>query len=71
MDILKLELLFTQKFKIIKQIKTPYKVFHKCFLKKDFFGVFMFFLPHLLALESHWFGSVCALLHLKFPRNKI
>ena len=27
----------------------------------------MFFYPHLPSLESHWFGSMCALLHLKFP----
>ena len=50
MDILKLELLFTQKFKIIKQIKTPYKVF-------------MFFLPHLPAspgVPLVWF-RVCPL----------
>ena len=28
----------------------------------------MFFLPHLPSLESHRVGSVCARLHLKFPR---
>ena len=24
--------------------------------------------PYLPSQESHWYGSVCALLHLKFPR---
>ena len=32
--------------------------------------MFLFFLPHLPSKESHQFGSVCALLHLKFPAFK-
>ena len=30
-------------------------------------GGCMLFLPHFPSKESHWFSSVCALLHLKFP----
>ena len=35
-----------------------------------FWGGVMFFKPHLPSPESHWVGSICALLHLKFPAFK-